>query len=148
MSDLSDSMKVVLADTFTEMMRVLNYHWNTEGRDFFQYHLLFEKIYKELFDAIDEIAEHIRALDEYTPCSYSRYQELTTIDDDSKIPTSSKMIVKLLDTNELVLISIRKAIEAAKLANDFANENFMASREEAHNKISWMLRATTKTSRE
>ena len=148
MSDLGQSMKVVLADTFGMMLNSLNFHWNVEGRDFFQYHGLFQQIYEELFDAIDTVAEHIRALDEYAPASYTRYKELTTVDEEIKIPTASAMVERLLLTNDRVLESIAKALEQAKLANDEGLVNFLGGRREAHTKHGWMLRATTKKNRE
>jgi starvation-inducible DNA-binding protein len=40
-------------------------HWNIEGPDFFELHKAFEKQYEEFLEAVDEIAERIRALDAY-----------------------------------------------------------------------------------
>ena len=148
MSDLSNSMKVVLADTFCLYMMTHKNHFNVEGRDFYQYHKLFQKIYEELWESVDSVAEHIRALDEYVPFNFSRLQELTTLQDDSKIPTAEKMVEKLLVANDHVIESVNKAIEQAKLANDEGLVNFLGGRLEAHTKHGWMLRATTKKNRE
>lgn len=148
MSDLGQSMKIVLADTFCLYMLAHKSHFNVEGRDFYQYHTLFQTIYEELWEAVDDIAEHIRALDEYVPFNFARLQELTTIEDDNKIPTASAMVDKLLENNDKAIKSLIAAIEAAKLANDSANENFLSSRKEAHDKHGWMLRSTTKKNRE
>ena len=148
MSDLGNSMKVVLADTFGLYLNTHGFHWNVEGRDFFQYHKLFQKIYEELWEATDSIAEHIRALDEYAPASYTRFKELTTIEEEVKIPTAEKMVEKLLVANDHVIETVNKAIEQAKLANDEGLVNFLGGRLEAHTKHAWMLRATTKRNRE
>ena len=148
MSDLGNSMKVVLADTFGMYMNTHGFHINVEGRDFYQYHKLFQKIYEELFEAVDGIAEHIRALDEYAPFSYKRFQELTTVEEEVKIPTASAMMDKLSVANDRVIASIDAALEQAKLANDEGLINFLGGRREAHTKTGWMLRATTKTNRE
>jgi starvation-inducible DNA-binding protein len=147
MSDLGQSLKVVLADTWSLMMNTLVCHWNVEGPDFSAYHKFYDKMYKELFDAIDEIAEHIRTLDEYVPCSYGRYTELTTIDQITKIPTATNMFDTLLADNDKVLVGIKKAIEQAKLANNEGMVNFLGGRQEAHDKHGWMLRASTKKNR-
>jgi starvation-inducible DNA-binding protein len=148
MSDLGNSMKVVLADTFMMYMAAHKYHFNVEGRDFYQYHTLFQNIYDELWKSLDDIAEHIRSLDEYVPYSVGRFQELSKIEDDGKIPTAKAMVERLLEMNDQVTASLKDAVEKAKLANDEAMINFLGGRLEAHNKHGWFLRATTKTNRE
>ena len=148
MSELGNAMKVVLADTFGMYLTSHGFHWNVEGRNFYQYHKLFQKIYEELFEAVDSIAEHIRALDEYAPFSYKRFQELSTVEDVVKIPVASAMMEQLIVANDQVTDSIRSALAQAKLANNEALVNFLGGRQEAHDKHGWMLRATTKTNRE
>jgi starvation-inducible DNA-binding protein len=148
MSKLGDSMKVVLADTFTMYMMAHKYHFNVEGRDFFQLHKLFGKIYEELWESVDVVAEHIRALDEYVPFNYSRLVELSSIEDDSKIPTAAAMVQKLLVANDAVIKTLQAALEQAKISNDEGVINFLGERLEVHAKHGWFLRATTKTNRE
>lgn len=148
MSELGNSMKVILANTFTMYMQVHNCHFNVEGRDFYEMHKLFQKIYEELWESVDDIAEHIRALDEYVPFSYTRFKELTTVEDIVRIPTASDMLSLLMNANEQCIESIKKGLEAAKLADDEAIVNFLGGRKEAHDKHGWMLRASTKKNRE
>lgn len=147
MSDLSNSMKVVLADTFGMMLNTWMMHWNVEGPDFYELHKLFGDIYTELFEAVDDVAEHIRALDEYAPGSYTRFKELGTVEEEVKIATAHTMVERLLATNVKVMESLNQALEQAKLANDEGNVNFLGGRLETHAKHGWMLRATTKKQR-
>lgn len=148
MSDLGNSTKVVLADTFAMYMAAHKYHFNVEGSNFHQYHALFGTIYNELWSSVDDIAEHIRALDEYVPFNFGRLQELTNIEDDKSIPTAKAMVEKLLGMNDQVIASLKDAVEKAKVANDEGMINFLGGRLEAHTKHGWFLRATTKTNRE
>jgi starvation-inducible DNA-binding protein len=148
MSKLGDSMKVVLADTFTMMLNSWFFHWNVEGRDFAQLHKLFGKIQEELAAAIDVTAEQIRALDEYAPGSYTRFKELASVEEEVKIPTASAMVDKLLVANDRVIASLNSAMEQAKIANNEGIINFLGGRLEAHGKHGWFLRAITKTNRE
>lgn len=147
-SDLGNAMKVVLADSFGMMLQSLHYHWNVEGRDFFSLHQMFQTIYEDLFASIDTTAEHIRALDEYCPGTYKRFQELQTLEEDSKIPTASAMVERLLATNDRVIKSIQTALEQAKIAGDSGIENYLGGRLEIHTKHGWFLRATGKKNRE
>lgn len=37
-------------------------HWTVRGQDFYQYHLLFERVYNELGELLDTMIEQLRAL--------------------------------------------------------------------------------------
>ena len=36
-------------------------HWNCRGKDFYEYHLLFERVYNDLSDLMDPLVEQLRA---------------------------------------------------------------------------------------
>src|SRR5512134_3097656 len=62
---LTQSLNQVLADSYALLSLTHLAHWNVEGPGFFALHAAFQTQYEELFLAIDEIAERIRALDAY-----------------------------------------------------------------------------------
>jgi len=70
---LAGSLNQVLADSYALMALTHLAHWNIEGRDFFSLHTAFQTQYEELFTAIDEIAERVRALDAYAIGGLSRF---------------------------------------------------------------------------
>ena len=143
MSELMiESAKVVMADAFKFYLRAHNYHWNVEGHDFYQYHTLLEKIYEEVFAAVDTIAEHIRAMDSYVPGSLGRFSELSKLDDEREQPDAMSMLYRLLQDNEMVLYDIKIAYDAAEAASNHGWSNFLAERMAAHKKHSWMLKST------
>jgi len=144
MSALGDSLRVVLADTFAMYLKAHNYHWNVEGADFFEYHIFLEKLYNELWEAVDDIAEHIRALNEYSPGSFSRFSELTSIQDATTVPMGVNMFQILLDDNDKVLSSLEKAYALAEKEKEIGLSNFLQDRTDKHKKHGWMLRATVK----
>lgn len=147
MSELGNALKVALADTFVMYVQTLGCHWNVEGPDFKSLHDLFSDIYTDVQAAVDPLAEHIRSLDEYAPGSLKRFQELTTLEEDVKIPTASNMVLRLLETNQKVIESLNQALEQAKVANNEGVVNFLGGRLEIHSKWSWFLRATGKKER-
>ena len=137
-----ESDKVVMADTFKFYLRAHNYHWNVEGADFYQYHILLEKIYEEVFDAVDTIAEHIRAMGSFVPGSLGRFSELSKLDDEREQPNAMSMLYRLLQDNEMVLYNIKIAYDAAEAASNHGWSNFLAERMAAHKKHAWMLKST------
>jgi len=144
MSQLGESLRVALADTFAFYLKTHNFHWNVEGADFYEYHKLFQKIYEEVFEAVDKIGEEIRSLDEYAPGSFIRFKELTTIDDATTIPTGLEMVHILYEDNDKVIKSLHNAYDMAERAKAIGLSNFLQDRIDKHFKHGWMLRATLK----
>ena len=142
--ELIISMKKVLADTFVMYFKAHTYHWNVEGADFKQYHDFFGGIYEELFAAVDEIAEHIRQLDGYTPTSLMELKSYSMISEDEEAVSAMSMVNRLLDTNNLILASLMMAYKDAEAATELGLANFLQDRIAAHQKHGWMLKATTK----
>jgi len=144
MKDVVETLKVALADTFAFYLKTHNYHWNVEGPDFAQYHTFLDGLYNEVWEATDAIAEHIRAQDAYAPASFTRFKELTTIEDELKIPTGLNMMAKLESDNMKVIASLTSAYEAANAANQIGLSNFLQDRVDIHTKHGWQLRSFNK----
>lgn len=142
--ELITSMKKVLADTFVMYFKAHTYHWNVEGSDFKQYHDFFRSIYEELFAAVDDIAEHIRQLDGYTPTSLMELKSYSMVSEDEEAVSAMSMVNRLLDTNNLILASLMMAYKDAEAATELGLANFLQDRIAAHQKHGWMLKATTK----
>ena len=109
------------------------------GPNFFSLHQLFEQQYKELTDAIDELAERIRALDEPAPGSYTQFSKLSHIKEAIGIYTSQEMIQMLHEDQLLLIQTLKKGIEAGTRLADLATVDLLTKRVEVHEKNAWML---------
>ncbi len=144
METLIEMMRKVLADHYAFQLKAHNYHWNVEGSNFPQYHEFFGKLYEEVFGAVDQIAEEIRALDAYTPGSFSRFLELTDIEDETSIPNAIEMARRLLIDNQKILATLDVTFKLADELDQQGLADFIAGRIDAHKKHGWMLRSITK----
>jgi starvation-inducible DNA-binding protein len=144
METLVEMMKKVLADTFAMYLKSHNYHWNVEGPNFPQYHDFFGNLYQELHGAVDTIAEQIRALDSYAPGSFSRFMELTEIEDELNVPLGTDMARKLSTDNEKVLNTLNVTFKLAEQFDQQGLMDFLAGRIDTHKKHAWMLRSISK----
>jgi starvation-inducible DNA-binding protein len=140
--ELIKAMKIAFATEYSFYLKAHFYHWNVEGADFSQYHKLFGKIYKEVYDSVDPFAENIRKLGSYTPGSYTRFSMLSQIDDELTVQPAMDMIRELLDDGEKILKVLDMVYDLAEGARQFGISNFLAERIDAHQKHNWMLRAT------
>jgi starvation-inducible DNA-binding protein len=144
METLIEMMRKVLADHYAFQLKAHNYHWNVEGSNFPQYHEFFGNLYEEVFGAVDPIAEQIRALDAYVPGSFSRFLELTEIEDELSIPNGVEMARRLMVDNQKVIMTLDMAFKLADELDQQGLADFIAGRLDAHKKHGWMLRSITK----
>ncbi|MDV2857879.1 MULTISPECIES: Dps family protein [Oceanimonas] len=131
----------VLADTYVLYLKTHNYHWNVEGPNFRQLHLLFEEQYQDMWAALDDIAERIRALGEYAPGTYTKFVELAKIKENQNIPTASDMLKELVADNELLISTLIEATKTAQEAGDEPTAGMLTDRQTVHEKAAWMMRS-------
>ena len=144
---LDDLLKQLLASNFAYYLKAHMFHWNVEGPDFGQLHKFFSKIYEDAYGATDPIAEYIRTLEEYAPGSLERFQELSLIPGQTKIPRARLMIEELLANNGQLLELLNENFAIAEQENQQGIANFIAERIDAHQKHAWMLRSFLKDQR-
>ncbi len=143
--ELIEDLKKLFASNYAFYLKAQYYHWNVEGPNFPQYHEFFGKIYEEVGTSIDKMAEHIRALDAYTPGSFKRFIELSDIEGDDTIITGLEMASRLLaDNDKLTPMLISAMKKAEEVVDRFGTANFLQDRIEAHRLHAWMLRSVTK----
>jgi len=145
---LADALKTLLATEYAFVIKAQLFHWNVEGPDFAQLHEFFSDIYEEVYDnSIDRTAEYIRTLEDYTPGSFERFQELSVIKGQTKIPRARLMIEELLANNGQMIELLNKTFEIAQDERQEGIANFVAERIDAHGKHGWMLRSFLKDQR-
>lgn len=94
--EIGDGLARLLADTYTLYVKTHNFHWNVTGPLFNSLHLMFEAQYTELALAVDLIAERIRALGFPAPGSYAQFAKLTSIKEETSVPSAEAMIKQLV----------------------------------------------------
>ena len=131
----------VLADCHVLMVKTQGYHWNVVGPLFVSLHQLTEQQYKDLFGAIDDIAERIRALGYPAPGSVADMIAHSALSEDTGNPTAEQKVQTLIRDHETVARRLRDAVEAADELRDAATADMLTERLQFHEKAIWMLRA-------
>jgi len=147
MNNLQASMHIVLANTFLMYIKSHGYHWNVTGPDFSEYHRFFGELYKELWESIDDIAEHIRAIDGYVIANLNTYTEIGTVEvvkDELNPFPAEAMFMQLAVDNQRVLDSLTNARALAEEARNYGLINFIEERLDVHAKHAWMLKASVR----
>lgn len=145
---LADDLKTLLATQYAFVVKAQYFHWNVEGSDFSQLHKFFGEIYEEVYEnSIDSTAEFVRVLDEYTPGSFERFQELSLVSGQTKIPRARLMIEELYADTQIVIDLLNQCFAAAEQENQQGVADFIAGRIDAMGKHGWMLRSFLKDQR-
>ncbi len=140
-SNSSNELSKLLASTYTIYLQTQNYHWNVVDKNFYMLHSFFEDQYKQLTEALDEIAERLRMLGKYAPAKFSEFLKLATISENEKPKDSKNMIMVLLKNHETIIAEIRNSLEILEDSKDVGTIDLFIERLRAHEKMSWMLRS-------
>lgn len=138
---IADGLSKLLADTYTLYLKTQNFHWNVTGPQFQALHLMFEGQYQNLAEAVDLIAERIRALGFLAPATYSEFSKMTSIQEQTGELSSQKMIESLILGQETVDKTARALLSTVEEANDQVTLDLLTQRMQYHEKTAWMLRS-------
>lgn len=140
-TEIVTGLSALLADTYTLYLKTQNFHWNVTGPMFHSLHIIFEGQYTELAEAVDTIAERIRALGSPAPGSYAAFSQLTSIKEAVGQPAAKEMVEQLVLGQEAVIRLARSLYPAVGKVNDEATLDLLTTRIEVHEKAAWMLRS-------
>jgi starvation-inducible DNA-binding protein len=139
---IAEGLARLLADTYTLYVKTHGFHWNVTGPMFQELHLMFEKQYQELAEAVDTIAERIRALGFFAPSNFKDFQRLTSIKENaSAVPNANDMVLQLVHGHEAVIRTARTLVPIVDGVNDEATLDLLTERTREHEKTAWMLRS-------
>ncbi len=138
---IADALEQFLADSYTLYLKTHNYHWNVTGPQFGALHLMFENQYIDLANAVDLIAERIRALGYHAPGSYQEFSARTTVAEGQPGTNAMEMVKQLAQDNQTVARAAASVIEVADAAGDQPTVDIATTRQELHEKNAWMLRS-------
>ncbi len=139
-----ETLNLVLADSYALMALTHLAHWNVEGDDFFPLHKAFQEQYENLFEAIDEIAERVRALDAYSIGGLATLAKVANMEE-FKAPLPQKdYVAALVIAHEKVTGDALQTRELAGSAKDLETQDLMIKRLQWHEKTLWMLKSYLK----
>jgi starvation-inducible DNA-binding protein len=141
---LTGSLNQVLADSYALMALTHLAHWNVEGAGFFALHTAFQTQYEELFTAIDEIAERIRARDAYAIGGLGKFAQTAQMKEFASPLSQEAYVRALITANQKLVADAEQARDLAGEANDPESQDLMIGRITLHQKTIWMLKSFLK----
>ncbi|HQS98874.1 MAG TPA: Dps family protein [Thiobacillus sp.] len=138
---IAQGLSRLLADSYTLYLMTHNFHWNVTGPMFNTLHTMFMQQYTEQWNALDIIAERIRALGHPAPGTYSEFAKLASIKEVAGVPKAMDMIKHLVAAQEATARTARSLFPVVDKANDQPTADVLTQRLEIHEKTAWMLRS-------
>lgn len=139
---IGDGLAHLLADSYTLYLKTHNFHWNVTGPMFNTLHQMFMMQYTELWNAVDPVAERIRALGFAAPGSYAAFGQLSRLADaPPQPPKAEQMIAILVQGHETVAGTARSLLPLTEKAGDQPTTDLLSARMDIHEKTAWMLRS-------
>jgi starvation-inducible DNA-binding protein len=139
---IAQGLSRLLADTYTLYLTTHNFHWNVTGPMFNSLHAMFMGQYTELWNAVDPIAERIRALGHPAPGSYAQFGKLSSLPDAPVAPPKALEMVRILaEGHEAVARTARSLFPLVDKASDEPTADVLVQRLAVHEQTAWMLRS-------
>jgi len=140
---LSRMLRTAFSSEYSFLVKAQDAHWNVQGDEFYQDHLLFERIYQEVEESIDPFAEQLRQCQIFVPSGLTKMRELSILDDFPADNLTSDEYKQLLLTDSNAMADLfSSAFDVAEQRKEHGLSNFLADRQAAHRKHLWMLRAS------
>lgn len=141
MKELLNSLNVFLSDLNVFYRKLQNYHWNIKGNLFFVLHSKLEEYYDEINEQVDEVAEHILALDGQPLGTLKDYLNTTKITEaENKKIEAIDVINNLIKDFSTLLQDAKNIKKQAEEQNENKTSALMDDIIEDYTTKLWMLK--------
>ncbi len=139
-SEISSTLRQMLADVFALYVKTKNFHWHMSGAHFRDYHLLLDEHADQIFAMTDDIAERARKIGGTTLHSISdisRHQRLK--DNNEGFVTPKDMLAELSADSLRLTKFLRAAHEVCEKHNDVATASMIEVWIDQTERRTWFL---------
>jgi starvation-inducible DNA-binding protein len=140
-AQIADALNQAVAETAVTTMLAQNFHWNVTGMAFAPLHALFQQIYEDHFQAQDDLAERIKALDAHAEGTLAGMINRSKVAEHDGHADAAEMIKTMLAAQETLAATLAECGELAASHGDTLTEDLCIARGQTHEKFAWFLRA-------
>jgi starvation-inducible DNA-binding protein len=139
-SEISSSLRELLADVFALYVKTKNFHWHMSGPHFRDYHLLLDEQGEQIFAMTDDIAERARKIGGTTLRSISDISEHQRLhDNNTDFVGPKEMLAELVDDNQQLTKFLRSTHDICDRHNDVATASLIENWIDETERRTWFL---------
>jgi starvation-inducible DNA-binding protein len=142
-TEITTSLRQLLADVFTLYLKTKNFHWHMSGPHFRDYHLLLDDQATQIYAMTDDIAERARKIGGTTLHSISDISKHQRLKDNNEESISAiEMLRELRNDNRELTRFFRLTHEICEKNNDVATASLIEVWIDETERRTWFLSAT------
>jgi starvation-inducible DNA-binding protein len=139
-NEISEELRLLLADVFGLYVKTKNFHWHMSGRHFRDYHLLLDEHSDQIFAMTDDIAERARKIGGTTIHSIGEIAKHQRLKDNSRdFVVPKDMLEELLADNQKLAQYLRATHEVCEKHNDIATASLIETWVDQTERRTWFL---------
>lgn len=135
-------LKTYFANLYIIQNNAQNFHWNIVGDDFTQYHDFFGSIYDMFVVDVDDIAEKIRALGEYTDGRLVEILKFGTLEDQERYTDANEMLQCLKSNINDVVLQGKRIVKNAEEDQDYGMVDLVSKQIREYEKLLWKINSS------
>ncbi len=142
--DTTDQLNQLLADLQVYYQNLRGFHWNIQGREFFDLHQKFEELYTDTANQIDEVAERILTLDATPFHSFEDFLVNAKIKAKTNVNGAQEAVETIVNNLHTLIEVEKKILSITGETEDEGTATLISDMIKLHEKTSWMFRAWLK----
>jgi starvation-inducible DNA-binding protein len=143
-AEIATRMNTLLSTYQVYYQNLRGFHWNIQGKDFFELHEKFEVFYTETAQVIDELAERILAMESKPMHTFSDYLDNSRIQPAKNVTDGNKAMATIADNLRAIVDLEKDIVPMAQDAADIGTETMLTDLILQQEKTLWMLRSYLK----
>ncbi len=141
-NEVVKTLEEVLSTSYALVVKTQNYHWNVSGTNFKPLHELFGIQYEELFTALDDFAERIRALGVKVEANFEHFTKLNKAKKGNENLSANEMLQDLALDHQALIKMLKEGIVISQKNGDEATADMFIGRIQIHEKALWMIESS------
>lgn len=139
---VANKLQQLLADEQILYAKTRNYHWNVEGPNFMEMHLFYERLYNELAEVIDQVAERIRKIGHYAQGRLQDFLKQANLLEGEYTNDQIEQLRNLLSDHETIIRYLRNDIgDFEDKFKDAGSADFITGLLQRHEEWAWFIRS-------
>ncbi len=139
LNEVVKGLELLLANLQVHYANLRGYHWHVKGKDFAVHHERFEKMYDDVADKIDVVAERLLQLGVQPENRYSVSLAKSEIKETTGFTSPEAILPEIVKTYKTLIALERSIIEQAGEVNDEVTLAIMSDFLVGQEKDAWFL---------
>lgn len=143
-TQIANGLNNLLANYQVFYQNLRGFHWNIQGKHFFELHVKFEELYNDAAVKVDEVAERVLTIGHTPLHSFQDYLDTATIVPAKNVHQGEEAVARIVENLTLLVNQQKELRIEAEESGDTTTGDMLAAFIEEQQKTLWMFNAWLK----